>query len=95
MNPNQVIFQLVITKITVDFLSIFFFFLFFLSETMSLGFTHFSKKNGVLAARLVTRNFTRGLGYAKPPLPMAHASADARLRRRRPPQTHAPADAGL
>ena len=29
---------------------------------------HFSKKIGFLAARLVARNFTRGLGYAKPPL---------------------------
>ena len=29
---------------------------------------HFSKKICVLAARLVTRNFTRALGYAKRPL---------------------------
>ena len=30
--------------------------------------SHFSKKIGVLAARLVARNFTRALGYAKRPL---------------------------
>ena len=50
---------------------------------MSLGFTlFFPKKNGVLAARLGARNFTRALGYAKHPLSVVHAFADARLCRR-------------
>ena len=61
--------------------------------TMLIGILSFSKKIWVLVARLVTRNFTRGLGYAKPPLPVAHAFADARLRRRTPPQAQAFEDA--
>ena len=39
------------------------------------------------------RNFTRALGYAKHPLSVAHAFADARFRRRMLSQTHAFADA--
>ena len=58
-----------------------------------LGFCHFSKKTWVLAARLGARNFTRALGYAKHPLPVLHAYADARLRRRSLTQTLAYADA--
>ena len=58
-----------------------------------LGFCHFSKKIWVLAARLGARNFTRALGYAKHPLSVAHAFADARFCRRTLSQTHAFADA--
>ena len=58
-----------------------------------LGFCHFSKKTWVLAARLGARNFTRALGYAKHPLSVVHAFADARFRRRTLSQTHACADA--
>ena len=47
-----------------------------------MGFWHFSKKIWVLAARLVARNFTRALGYAKRPLSVVHAFAGARERRR-------------
>ena len=57
-----------------------------------LGFCHFSKKIWVLAARLGARNFTRVLGYAKHPLSVAHAFADARFRRRTLSHTHAFAD---
>ena len=58
-----------------------------------LGFSYFSKKTWVLAARLGTRNFTRALGYAKHPLSVAHAFADARFCRRTLLQTLAFADA--
>ena len=58
-----------------------------------LGFCHFSKKTWVLAARLGARNFTRALGYAKHPLSVAHAFADARFCRRTLLQTLAFADA--
>ena len=54
---------------------------------------HFSKKIGVLGARLGARNFTRVLGYAKHPLSVAHAFADARFCRRTLLQTLAFADA--
>ena len=60
-----------------------------------LGFCHFSKKIWVLAARLGARNFTRALGYAKHPLSVVHAFADARFRRRTLSQTHAFADASF
>ena len=53
------------------------------------GYCHFSKKMRVLAARLGARNFTRALGYAKRPLSVVLAFADARLRRRTLSQTHA------
>ena len=58
-----------------------------------LGFCHFSKKIWVLAARLGARNFTRALGYAKHPLSVAHAFADARFCRCTLSQTLAFADA--
>ena len=54
---------------------------------------HFSKKIGVLGARLGARNFTRVLGYAKHPLSVAHAFAYARFRRRTLSPTLAFADA--
>ena len=41
---------------------------------------HFSKKIGVLGARLGARNFTRALGYAKCPLSVALAFAGASFR---------------
>ena len=45
-----------------------------------MGFLHFPKKIWVLAARLVARNFTRALGYAKRPLSVALAFAGAPFR---------------
>ena len=71
--------------------------LFTISSTLTLflpglcfqGYCHFSKKMRVLAARLGARNFTRALGYAKRPLSVVLAFADARLRRRTLSQTHA------
>ena len=64
----------------------------FLQRLWFLGFCLFSKKTWVLAARLGARNFTRALGYAKHPLSVVHAFADARFRRRTLAQTHAFAD---
>ena len=65
----------------------------FLQRLWFLGFCLFSKKTWVLAARLGARNFTRALGYAKHPLSVVHAFADARFHRRTLSQTHAFADA--
>ena len=39
-----------------------------LKMTMFFWIFHFSKKNGILAARLGAINFTRALSYAKRPL---------------------------
>ena len=57
------------------------------------GFSPFSKKIGRLAARFGAMTFTRALGYAKRPLLVVHAFADARFRWRTLSPTHAFADA--
>ena len=56
------------------------------------GFSPFSKKIGRLAARFGAMTFTRALGYAKRPLLVVHAFADARFRWRMLLLTHAFAD---
>ena len=66
----------------------------FLQRLWFLGFCLFSKKTWVLAARLGARNFTRALGYAKHPLSVVHAFADARFPRRTLSQMHAFLDMG-
>ena len=58
------------------------------------GFSPFSKKIGRLAARFGAMTFTRVLGYAKRPLLVVHAFAEARFRRRTLSQTHAFVDMG-
>ena len=58
------------------------------------GFWPFSKKMGLLAARYGAMTFTRALGYAKRPLSVVLAFADARLGRRTLSQTHAFASGG-
>ena len=55
-------------------------------------FLPFSKKIGRLAARFGAMTFTRALGYAKRPLSVVRAFADARFRRRRLSQVHTFAD---
>ena len=56
------------------------------------GFLPFSKKIGRLVARFGAMTFTRVLGYAKRPLLVVHAFADARFRWRTLSLTHAFAD---
>ena len=54
---------------------------------------HFSKKIGLLAARLVTRNFTRVVGYANRPLSPLHDIAVGQHRGR--PTSRVPAIASV
>ena len=84
MNTTSSDVRLMITKITTNFC---------VRDYVSGIYSFFPKKNGVLAARLGARNFTRGLGYAKHPLPVLHVFADARFSRRSLTQTQAYADA--
>ena len=56
-------------------------------------FSPFSKKIGRLAARFGAITFTRAVGYAKRPLLVVHAFADARFRWRTLSLMHAFADA--
>ena len=55
-------------------------------------FLPFSKKIGRLAARFGAMTFTRALGYAKRPLSVVRAFADARFRMRTLSHMHALGD---
>ena len=88
MNPKSDDFPAGDNKITVDFLSFFFFFPFFfcVRDYISGIYSFFLKKRSSGGA---AGHWKFHAGAWLPPLPVAHASTDARLCRRTPPQTQA------